>query len=79
MKGNKRYKRESKNALCPFYKYEFTGEGRVVCEGIPETKTLSVSFKNVEASSLYRQAKCYGDYQKCRVYQMLMRGYEDGK
>lgn len=73
------YHFESKYAKCPFYQSEYPRACRVICEGIKDTKTLSVAFKGTRQFKNYKDGKCYADYTECEIYKMLMRGYENGR
>lgn len=63
---------------CPFYKYD-DGSRRIVCEGIiGEDSSTGVIFKRKSDYAVQISVFCCKNYQKCEVYRMLSRNYEDG-
>lgn len=65
------------NVKCPFYRYD-DGSRRIVCEGAfdPEDSLASI-FRTRSGYLRQIDGVCCEEYEKCEIYRLLMRRYED--
>lgn len=71
---------QAKFVKCPFY--EKDREGYIRCEGVTEDCNTQLQFifpagnPNLDKKLEYMHTYCIREYQKCKVYQMLMEKYK---
>lgn len=65
------------NVKCPFYKHD-DGKRTITCEGIVEDSSLTNSFRRKRDFEMQINVYCSGCYQKCEVYMMLVKQYDEG-
>lgn len=72
-----RTKEDYAKARCPF----FLSSGRedVSCEGVVENSKLILIFGSERERNGHREIFCDGGYQACRLYQAIMKKYEEDK
>ena len=63
-------------AQCPFYKRD-DGRRRIVCEGIMDYSTICLTFQYDNLFKRQTETFCCKHYDRCEVYSMLMKKYED--
>ena len=62
---------------CPFYKGD-EHRRRIICEGIVDRSTISLSFGSSKDFSVQANTFCCNRYQNCEIYMMLMASKYDG-
>lgn len=63
---------------CPFFKKESAEKRRIVCEGISEdTRTHLVFLGSEQRRQEHLKIFCCDNYEKCAVYAMAMKKWED--
>lgn len=65
----------AKFTKCPFYRRE--ASARIVCEGIPPKSTSSTNFSDSAEKKEYKKTYCERSYEKCLMYQALMKKYDE--
>lgn len=63
---------------CPFYRYDDT-KIRIVCEGISESDTLSLTFKKKTEFISYMRRYCCDRYKSCKLYRLAMEKYKEDR
>lgn len=63
------------NARCPFFLA--SGKRSISCEGITDTCTVKVEFKNGAERNLHRKVFCDEKYKNCELYQVIEEKYKD--
>lgn len=62
-------------AKCPYYKS--SDKRKILCEGITEDCTTTLTFVSPPKRNLHREIFCDARYQNCEVYKMLTEKYEE--
>lgn len=62
---------------CPFYKRE--DNNRIVCEGISEKSTISLSYEHHDDKVQYMRTRCESieGCRRCPIHSLLERRYVD--
>ena len=63
------------NAKCPFFLS--SSDKRISCEGITEGCVTKIEFKSKEKRNRHRRKLCDAGYNKCEIYKMLEKKYEE--
>ncbi len=61
---------------CPFYRSD-DGRTRIVCEGVGNSKNLSLFFQKKCDFETQMRVFCCDHCKKCEVHRMLMEKYEE--
>ena len=64
---------------CPFYNMARVKYRMISCEGPEEGTTLALFFTRKEYTRDYIEARCEGEYKRCRLYRMLNKEYQAGE
>lgn len=62
---------------CPFYKGD-ENRRKIICEGIVDRSTLSLSFGSTKDFSVQTKTFCCASYKNCEIYRMLMENKYEG-
>lgn len=62
---------------CPFFKHDDGGH-RIVCEGLVDRASISLSYERKRDYEIQIGTFCCEHYDKCEVYGILMKKYEEG-
>ena len=62
------------NVQCPFYDVE--ERQKVICEGVPDSARLHVTFKTDDQKRCYKGRYCKKDWRRCMIAHMLEEKYE---
>ena len=62
-------------AKCPFF--ITSGKKNIVCEGITDDCTTDILFISERKRNTYRRTFCDSRYQSCKVYELLLKKYEE--
>ncbi len=62
-------------AKCPFF-YENSRKS-VICEGITDDSILCLKFLSENGRDKQRRIFCDKNYEKCEIFRMLMKKYEE--
>lgn len=65
---------EAKFIRCPFYLERQNDKYRIKCEGVVSGTTTQLTFRGDK--KWYIKDFCCRNYEKCRIYGMLMKKYE---
>lgn len=63
---------------CPFYQYDDAIKKRIVCEGIMDDCNISLTFKEKKDHTIQLESFCCARYEKCELYGLIAKKYEDG-
>lgn len=74
--GRISYGWRSVHVQCPFWKGNTTRA--VVCEGLRRGESIRWCCRTTQKMTEVMDQLCCKDYEKCRIFQMLYGGYEDG-
>ena len=67
---------KSADVGCPFYKSD-DGKQKIICEGLIPNSSVVISYRRKVDWQAQLNTACCRDYNKCRVYKMLMHKYEE--
>lgn len=65
----------SKEANCPYYHME--ERQKIYCEGVEEQTSIHLNFPSPTHLKKYAGQICYGDWENCRIAQMLNKKWDD--
>lgn len=68
---------EMREAKCPFFQYVKRQNKRIVCEGITDRSCISQTYETMMDYERKFEFTCCKDYEKCRIYKLLMEKYAD--
>lgn len=65
-------------ALCPFFKQDDDDKRRIVCEGLVDDSSLTLSYIYSKDYRSQMDIFCCGAFESCEVFRMLIRDkYEE--
>lgn len=64
----------SVDTKCPFYITE--DAAKIKCEGVEKGSSTVLEFRGKKFKNDVKQRYCEGDYEKCKLYQMLDQKYK---
>ena len=65
------------DAQCPFFKTDVEKRKRIICEGIVDGCTLSLTYDLKQDYLTQLSVFCCEYYKNCEIYRMLMEKYEE--
>jgi hypothetical protein len=60
---------------CPYFLHN--GRRSIVCEGITDDSTITLSYLDECGRNLQRKLFCNGKFENCEIYRMLTEGKYD--
>ncbi len=65
---------ESVDVKCPFYITE--DRKKIFCEGLEKGSRTALEFRGSKFKENVKEKYCNGDYEKCKLYNLINQKYE---
>ena len=62
---------------CPFYCYDDMKAKKIVCEGVGESETVSLFYREKQEFQKQLDVFCCENYEKCEIYRAVMEKYDE--
>ena len=69
--------RMDKRVQCPFYRQDNSKRRKIICEGLIDGSSLSLTYQAKQDYKLQMNTFCCDKFKYCEIYRMLMQKYEE--